>query len=93
MYHYITNRELYLIIPHWTRKKPITKEKRIRISNKRRFIEENHIKMCEKINNKARQAVFFNYKDKITRYDNEVFNNEVKKLLETLKPMLKTIRE
>lgn len=49
--------------------------------------------MCEKINNKARQAVFFNYKDKITRYDNEVFNNEVKKLLETLKPMLKTIRE
>lgn len=74
MYNFITEKTYYLEIPSMTRKVGINSEKLVNLANPNKFKNEYHIANYSNINYKARNAGFFNYTKKMTRYyESEIF--------------------
>lgn len=91
LYNNLKDTNLYLEIPNYVKKRSVTQEKMVVVLNKEWFRREYHIINYLNINLKARKANFYDYDGVISRYGNEIFLNEVRKVLPTLKEMLRRI--
>jgi hypothetical protein len=69
----------------------VTQEKTVVVLNKEWFRREYHIVNYININLKARKANFYNYEGVISRYEHEMFQNQIKKILIPLHKIFKII--
>ena len=92
MYNFIGEKHFFLDIPTITRKVQVKGEKIIpSIDNESRFIHDNNISQYPNINKKARNANFYNYHGKYTRYSSEVFNKQFSEMKDEMDKMLAAI--
>ena len=80
IYKFIEDRNLYLEIPSISRKIPINKEKIIPVNNEKRFAKEYHISKYPNLCEEAKKKGFYNFRGKMTKYQGDLFELELKRL-------------